>query len=706
MQPSNNSHSNGNKISTDNYCSSSGMVGIGNSPFVQSEKSWMQTARDKMTSAASATAAAALGSSSSSHSKSTDSNGNLNGKGNRFHFMSNLSHSSDLLTSPTLFERNSDDVANHAVDGFASTSLKSNPTALSNPQSGNLGTSNSTASQWRADNDNSNNSAIVSQPFKGGAGLAASDGEYERALVSAICNHVGLKPTPTEEALRAFLCTARVLSPDTVGLCLLEQLNSDHWQSRNKALVVVERLFPSSYLCNSNSDDNYSTTGCLQHAQWWRIASNVDALQSMLADTKASVRAQAGRTLEIVISSLDPSMTSSSSTVDRNVENDNAAVSYNSNSGVGPVPIIPSDVQLINWEDEIDTTNLEDKIIEENEKVQCGIEAREIANLLGMGVEEHGDLTHRRPDIPSNINDQSNMINFVSRTIDREISNLASTNEILLDRFDVSAVNSACATGGAPPVDDIFAGLTVTASSYSAPSIPFTSTQSSCFPTSSVKNIMSLPPTTGVSSTYPSTDILVNGNSSSHTNNNTNNHIQSGYSHYSNFNNNKSNLDIGNYGGGVSKNSNEGIFAVSQRSEASHPPILSVPLQPHFPQYPSSSIHTVNGGVYAVQDNSSNGGYVNVYRGDSYSRSQMDHGSINCKSNSGFSFNPHSSSTNVTSDKPKFRDVSVSITSHSLENKSGSDNPVRDDPVDSFSFLSDVLKNSSEATASSHGNKR
>ena len=75
-------------------------------------------------------------------------------------------------------------------------------------------------------------------------------------------------------------------------------------------------------------------------------------------------------------------------------------------------------------------------------------------------------------------------------------------------------------------------------------------------------------------------------------------------------------------------------------------------------------------------------------------------------SNSGFSFNPHSSSNNVMSDKPKFRDVSVSITSHSLENKSGSDNPVRDDPVDSFSFLSDVLKNSSEATASSHGNKR
>ena len=686
------------------------MVGIGNSHFTQSEKSWMQTARDKVTSvgaSASATAAAALGSSSSSssHSKSADSSCNLSGKGNRFHFMSNLSHSSDLLTSPTLLEKTSGDVTSHAGDNFVSTSLKINPTAFSDPQLGNLGASNSTAGrltniQWRPDNDNSNSnsnsSATGSQPFKGGAGLAASDGEYERALVSAICNHVGLKPTPSEEALRSFLCTARVLSPGTVGLSLLEQLNSDHWQSRNKALVVIEGFFPLKFLCNSNSDDNYSSTGCLQHAQWWRMTSNVDALQSMLSDTKASVRAQAGRTLGTVISSQDPSITASSPIVDKNVGNVIAAVSYDSNSGGGAVPIISSEVQLIDWDEEIDITNSKENIIVEKEKMQCSIEAREIANLLGMGVEEHGDLTHGVVSVSSTINDQL--------TNNWETSNLRSTNETLLDRFDVSAFNSTCSTGGAPLVDDIFAGLTVTSSSHSAPSVPFNSTKLAPIPTSPRREIRSLPLTNGVSSSYPSTNVSVTIDSSSisiiNGNNNTGNHIVSSYSHHSM--NNK--IDIDYYGGRGSRNTEEGIFAVPQRLESSHPPILSVPLQPHFPPYPSSSMHTVSGAVSALQDNSNGIGHVNVYRGDSYSMSHIDHCSSNCKSNSGFSFNPHNNSIHDVSDQPKFRDVSTA--SHSLENKSSSNNPTGNNSADSFSFLSDVLKKSTEASASSYGNKR
>ena len=60
--------------------------------------------------------------------------------------------------------------------------------------------------------------------------IAANDGTYERSVIAALCNPVGLKAAPNETDLAAFLATASTLSPELVGGCLLEQLNSDAWQ--------------------------------------------------------------------------------------------------------------------------------------------------------------------------------------------------------------------------------------------------------------------------------------------------------------------------------------------------------------------------------------------------------------------------------------------------------------------------------------------
>ena len=60
--------------------------------------------------------------------------------------------------------------------------------------------------------------------------IASNDGAYERSIIAALCNPVGLKAAPNESDLAAFLATASTLSPELVGACLVEQLNSDAWQ--------------------------------------------------------------------------------------------------------------------------------------------------------------------------------------------------------------------------------------------------------------------------------------------------------------------------------------------------------------------------------------------------------------------------------------------------------------------------------------------
>ena len=767
MQLSNDNSFNSNRSNSNDSgsgkCGSSGsMVGIGSSPSfpIQSNKSWMQMARDRVTLVGtSATAAAAARGSSSSNSgnngssNSTNSTHNLNGTGNWLSSISTLSHSSDLLSSPTFLERNSgDDYLQNtghplSVSQHCNSTIDTYPLPSYSSAGNSADTSSCSASSavWCAGKNSCDSSSsfangtvnmhnsmegivqksptvtaamgmpVRSQLMLGSAGLAASDGEYERALVSAVCSHGGLKATPSEEALYAFLCTARVLSPDTVGMCLLEQLNSDHWQSRNKALVVIESFFSPISSFKSNSSDDVSATGCIDHAQWWCISSNADALQSMLVDSKASVRAQASRTARAVGTLQNLSMTTPLSSVSpmamKDIANDSADVGRNSNLSFQPLAIIPREVSLIDWDDGVDDSDGRGNIIAEEEDLAD--EARKISLLLGMGVEEHrqhaNPKTHHTTAPTLTAIYQSPVSSSMNH---RDISSFASCNDPLLDRSDVDPLNSTCATGGD---HDIFAGLTVTSSSFPAPSLPSNPTP---FPTYSPL-LHTVPISSGFkdSSTNQLGGVLVDSSncisSSSSINCMTNN-----YDHSSYFNSNCSSC-----GSGRVLSTDEGFFFGAQLLHpvplppTPSPPLLSHSIYPHSLYYTSSSIYSANSALCPTETNSSISTRSNSNKCENtYDKSHRDgcnSSGNNAKSSSisGFSFNVSNSSTPFMSNQLKYRD-SMPV-SHELPNSSQGNmnmtnpkNDIVDVAVDSFSFLSDVLKSSSETSAASQRSKR
>lgn len=129
-----------------------------------------------------------------------------------------------------------------------------------------------------------NNNEVIGSGV-GKAGNAASDGEYERGLIEALCEPAGLKPVPPEDKLQAFLVTVITLSPDVVGNCLLDVLNSESWQSRSKALQVIQSVG--------------KTRGCSKFVDWF-TSNAADDLVGLLNDSKSSVRQQAEKTLKIL----------------------------------------------------------------------------------------------------------------------------------------------------------------------------------------------------------------------------------------------------------------------------------------------------------------------------------------------------------------------------------------------------------------------
>ena len=152
-------------------------------------------------------------------------------------------------------------------------------------------------STWNAASTSSmtsGNSNEVIGSVVGKAGNAASDGEYERGLIEALCEPAGLKPVPPEDKLQAFLVTVITLSPDVVGNCLLDVLNSESWQSRSKALQVIQSVG--------------KTRGCSKFVDWF-TSNAADDLVGLLNDSKSSVRQQAEKTLKIL--KLDAGVTDS-----------------------------------------------------------------------------------------------------------------------------------------------------------------------------------------------------------------------------------------------------------------------------------------------------------------------------------------------------------------------------------------------------------
>lgn len=115
----------------------------------------------------------------------------------------------------------------------------------------------------------------------GRVGSAAADGSYERAMVQSLCEPSGLKPVPPEDILKQFLTAVHTLSPEVVGSCLADVLNSDAWQSRVKALIVIAGI--------ARTNDSHKT--------WWIENGSEDLSALASGDGKVAVRTQAGKTL-------------------------------------------------------------------------------------------------------------------------------------------------------------------------------------------------------------------------------------------------------------------------------------------------------------------------------------------------------------------------------------------------------------------------
>ncbi len=122
-------------------------------------------------------------------------------------------------------------------------------------------------------------------PGSGRAGGATSDGSYERSLVESLCEPGGLKPVPNEQKLSEFLNAAPTLSSDVIGTCLLDSLNSDSWQSRTKALMVIQQLVQAN--------------NCAGHLDHWQ--QRIEDVRALLQDSKAGVRTQANKLVKILL---------------------------------------------------------------------------------------------------------------------------------------------------------------------------------------------------------------------------------------------------------------------------------------------------------------------------------------------------------------------------------------------------------------------
>jgi hypothetical protein len=122
------------------------------------------------------------------------------------------------------------------------------------------------------------------------------------------------------------------LSPDVVGGKLLDYINSDSWQSRTKALIVVAQLA--------------KTRGCEMHAQWW--ASNaVEEISGMASDPKPSVRTQALKTMK----ALKISASSSGSGVSNRGATNEDDTADNMNDLPPPPPTPTTSVSLLDTDD-------------------------------------------------------------------------------------------------------------------------------------------------------------------------------------------------------------------------------------------------------------------------------------------------------------------------------------------------------------------
>ena len=231
----------------------------------------------------------------------------------------------------------------------------------------------------------------------GRAGSAASDGQYEQQMVASLCEAGGMKAVPPEDALQAFLSAAPTLSPEMVGASLLDCLNSDSWQSRVKALLVIAALATGR--------------GCGGHSAWWKENGADDVQAAAQGDSKASVRTQAIKTLRALGLSVTTGSTSSPA---RQITRPSGAGGVS--VGASGASTVGGNVSLIDFDDDApptaptaaapaSTTSILDMLSEPPSSLPASTTATTssdggLFDGLSIGTEEVPTRT-RRPSVPA-----------------------------------------------------------------------------------------------------------------------------------------------------------------------------------------------------------------------------------------------------------------------------------------------------------------
>lgn len=285
---------------------SSGMVGLGNPNFSDArlEKSWYERAREMAVS----TSQKLSNSSEPNRPNSGSSSGEYNYTTNR----GNQALGSLPYKTP---QQNQNSIGS-----------STNTTGWQQTAGGNIGRGSPINVPQRS------TGVVPDMPTLGGpgsgrAGAAQSDGSYERNIIETLCEPGGLKPVPPEQKLKEFVSSAQGLNEEVVGNCLLDVLNSDAWQSRTKALIVIANLVKIP---------NYPA-----HLTWWQ--GQVEEIQSLLSDSKAGVRTQAAKVLRAM--GVDTGAVAGTTSTARRVSSSGAG------NGTIPITIEQSSVSLLDTEE-------------------------------------------------------------------------------------------------------------------------------------------------------------------------------------------------------------------------------------------------------------------------------------------------------------------------------------------------------------------
>lgn len=124
----------------------------------------------------------------------------------------------------------------------------------------------------------------VEAVYKQTAGVANSDGTYERGLIHELCQPGGMRPIPPKDKLLQFTKHSRTLDPLLIGPILLSKLNDENWQVQMKCLYVIESVL--------------TMEGCEPYKNYFKT--NMDEIDYLIENGKSQIQKKSKEIKDIV----------------------------------------------------------------------------------------------------------------------------------------------------------------------------------------------------------------------------------------------------------------------------------------------------------------------------------------------------------------------------------------------------------------------